>query len=139
MARDKDRWIVSEAVRLSDVWKISENWGKSITLLTDCDEQLEIIYGNTGQIRFAQYLHWNRDTGEVVCSEEIKLRKRKRVLELLQADKWECTYCRYYATHHVTGEYNGLPVFKGTKAQVIRHADEHPIGDPRDMAARTVS
>lgn len=136
MARDKDRWIISEVLRKQDLWQIEDNSGKNLSLITNYDERLRIRYGNVGQIVSAQYSHWDRDTGVTVGEEVIIQGKRKRVLHLLQADQWECMYCRYYATNHFTGEYNGLEVFKGTKAQVIRHADEHPIGDPRDMATR---
>lgn len=44
-----------------------------------------------------------------------------------------CTYCDYYARNHATGAHNGTG-FTGTYAQVVAHADDHPIGDPRDMA-----
>ena len=34
-----------------------------------------------------------------------------------------CTYCYHYGTDT-----------RGTAAHVVRHADAHPVGDPRDMA-----
>lgn len=139
MARDRDRWIISEVLRKQDLWKVEDNSGKWLSLITDFDERLRIHYGSKGQILSAIYTHWDRDTGKAVSEEIIIRSKRKRVLQLLQADKWECIYCRYYAHDHFTGKYNGLEVFKGTKAQVIRHADKHPIGDPRDMAVKAAS
>lgn len=43
-----------------------------------------------------------------------------------------CSYCYRYAHHLHTGEPTGAHVFTGTRAEVIAHADIHPIGDPRD-------
>jgi hypothetical protein len=34
-----------------------------------------------------------------------------------------CSYCAFYGT-----------MTKGTRAEVVEHAHEHPIGDPKDMA-----
>ena len=87
MARTKDREFVAEALRLGDIWRVSLRSERSLVLNTDCDEQLEIYYGNVGQIRFAEYMHWDRDTGETVYREDIKLRKRERVLQLLCASR----------------------------------------------------
>jgi len=87
MARTKDRHLVSEAVRLGDVWTTEDVGEKYHVLHTDCDEQLEIYYGNVGQIRLAEYVHWNRDTMETVFSEKITKDKLKRVLQLLCASR----------------------------------------------------
>lgn len=87
MARTKDRHIISEAVRLGDVWRTEDLGEKYHALITDCDEQLEIYYGNMGQIRFAEYRHWDGETGESVCHEVIRKNKRERVLQLLGAPK----------------------------------------------------
>ncbi|WKW85547.1 hypothetical protein SEA_REYNAULD_95 [Rhodococcus phage Reynauld] len=46
-----------------------------------------------------------------------------------------CTYCHHYARDHVTGELvYAMPVFVGSYAEVVKHADRHPIGYPADMA-----
>lgn len=46
----------------------------------------------------------------------------------------ECTYCAHYSAHSRTGEPTGIPRYIGTRAEVVAHADRHPIGDPADMA-----
>lgn len=44
----------------------------------------------------------------------------------------ECRYCAHYAVNGYTGRPTGLPRFTGTRAEVIRHADAHPVGSPLD-------
>lgn len=83
MARIVDRHIISEAVRLQTLWRIEDNSGKWLSLITDYDERLRIHYGNPGQIVSAIYTHWDRDTGKTAGEEVITQRKRKRVLELI--------------------------------------------------------
>lgn len=83
MARTTDRQHISEAVRKGDLWRTEDLGANYHVLITDYDEQLEIFYGNVGQIRFAIYQHWNRDTMETVSTEDIRKNKRQRVLELI--------------------------------------------------------
>lgn len=88
MARTKDRWIISEAIRKQDLWQelgygADYPSGTYIVLVTHYDERLHIQYGNTGQVKSALYTHWDRDTGAVVSKERIAKNKRQRVLELI--------------------------------------------------------
>ena len=84
MTRSRDRWQISEAVRLNnELWRYEWINSESIMLHTSYDERLYIRYGKAGQIAFAYYTHFDRDTGMVAWREDITQGKRKRVLELL--------------------------------------------------------
>lgn len=90
MARTKDREIVSEAVRLHDVWRIDQLGnaynGAYVVLVTDCDERLYILYGTVGQIKTAIYTHYD-ERGVTVSEETITANKRKRVLHLIEVKR----------------------------------------------------
>lgn len=45
-----------------------------------------------------------------------------------------CTYCDFYSRRWDGKREPGSTVFTGTRAEVVAHADAHPIGDPEDMA-----
>lgn len=88
MARIKDRHIISEAVRKQSLWRTEDLGANYHVLLTDYDEQLEIYYNDAGNIRFAEYWHWDGNTSDVNTEDPadhqiIKQNKRARVLELI--------------------------------------------------------
>lgn len=87
MARDTDRKMVSEAVRLSTYWTqevigFDSQMGLYVELVTPYAERLFVQYGNVGQVKSAVYIHYRED-GQVASQERISVNKRKRVLELL--------------------------------------------------------
>ena len=47
---------------------------------------------------------------------------------------YECSYCARYSAHVFTGEPTGHPRYVGTRAEVVAHADRHPIGPPEWLA-----
>lgn len=83
MARTQDRHVISEAVRKQSLWRTEDVGANYHLLLTDYDEQLEIYYGTQGQIRFAEYWHWDVNTEDPADHQIIEQNKRKRVLELI--------------------------------------------------------
>lgn len=87
MARDTDRRMVSEAVRLSSYWSAQSHGrdfpsGTYVILATPYDENLVVNYGSAGQIKAATYTHFAED-GHVADRERITQDKRKRVLKLI--------------------------------------------------------
>ena len=48
----------------------------------------------------------------------------------------ECRYCARYAVNQYTGTPTGSPRFTGTYAEVVTHADVHPVGSPLDAVMR---
>lgn len=83
--RDTDRKIISEAARTQTLWHI-EDLGKSYHIfLTPYYEQLEVYYNSAGNVRFAEYVHWDTkpDGSRDTMIEHIRQNKRQRVLELL--------------------------------------------------------
>jgi hypothetical protein len=89
MARDTDRKQVSEAVRLSSLWRRESfgttlyNGGSYVVYVTNYDEALTVWYGPKGFIISAEYRHWDAARPGRAWSEKIALGKRKRVLELI--------------------------------------------------------
>lgn len=45
---------------------------------------------------------------------------------------FECSYCAHYAVRR-NGTASGVARTVGTRAAIVAHAEEHPIGDPEDM------
>jgi len=92
MARTRDRWLISEAIRKQSLWTrqthgaLTYNGGSYVDLVTDYDERLHVQYGRVGQVVFAEYTHWDRDTGKTVSTETVNQRKRERVLHLIGAN-----------------------------------------------------
>ncbi|KPG13734.1 hypothetical protein [Mycobacteroides immunogenum] len=50
------------------------------------------------------------------------------------SEQYYCTYCDYYSRKVDGTRDPEMAVFIGTKAQVVAHANSHPIGSPTDMA-----
>lgn len=50
-------------------------------------------------------------------------------------DLYECSYCLYYARPtSFSDEIDDSQRFVGSRSEVIKHADIHPIGAPEDCA-----
>lgn len=73
-------------------------------------------------------------TDPVARAEAVKWRAEQDRRAARAAGLHECSYCARYSAHVFTGEPTGHPRYVGTRAEVVAHADRHPIGDPEDMA-----
>lgn len=83
VVHEDDRFIVNKAVNRQKLWTVEATDRTGVRLVTDFNERLSIAYGNSGQVKFATYTHWDLATGEVVSREDVTRNKRKRVLELI--------------------------------------------------------
>lgn len=84
MARTKDRYLISEAVRTQDLWRIKDLNDQHLVLITNYDEWLYVDYDRAGAVKSATYIHCAED-GTIASREDITRQKRARVLHLIGA------------------------------------------------------
>jgi hypothetical protein len=79
--------MVDEAVhaQVRPLWTVISRGRDYMCLATRYDEYLCVYYSSADAISHAIYRHWDRDSGDTVCREEIAGDKRVRVLHLIGA------------------------------------------------------